>query len=64
MFSFSYSSDSGRPATTLGPPPCIFKARTVATMTTQLGERPLTRHLMFMNFSIPHSAPKPDSVTT
>lgn len=36
----------------------------VATMTTQSGERPLERHLMFMNFSAPMSAPKPASVTT
>ena len=31
----------------------------VATMTMQLGVRPLARHLMFMNFSMPMSAPKP-----
>ena len=34
----------GVPATTLGPPPCIFKARTVATSTTALGVRPEDRH--------------------
>lgn len=31
----------------------------VATMTAQLGFRPLYLHLMFMNFSNPMSAPKP-----
>ena len=31
----------------------------VATMTAQLGFRPLYLHLMFMNFSKPMSAPKP-----
>ncbi len=36
----------------------------MATMTTQFGTSPLTRHLMSMNFSMPQSAPKPDSVTT
>lgn len=48
---------------TLGPPPCIFRARTVATRTTTLGTRPEARHLMLKNFSIPISAPKPASVT-
>lgn len=48
---------------TLGPPPCIFNARTVATRTTTFGCRPETRHLMLKNFSIPMSAPKPASVT-
>lgn len=48
---------------TLGPPPCIFRARTVATNTTTLGTRPEARHLMLKNFSIPISAPKPASVT-
>lgn len=33
-------------------------------MTTQSGVRPLERHLIFMNFSAPMSAPKPASVTT
>mmetsp|Transcript_5714 Transcript_5714/g.16333 ORF Transcript_5714/g.16333 Transcript_5714/m.16333 type:complete len:234 (-) Transcript_5714:819-1520(-) len=33
-------------------------------MTTQSGVRPLERHLMFMNFSAPMSAPNPASVTT
>ena len=33
-------------------------------MTTQSGVRPDERHLMFMNFSAPMSAPKPASVTT
>ena len=31
----------------------------VATMTAQLGLRPLYLHLMFMNFSSPMSAPNP-----
>ena len=31
----------------------------VATMTAQLGFKPLYLHLMFMNFSSPMSAPKP-----
>ena len=31
----------------------------MATMTMQLGVRPLALHLMFMNFSMPMSAPKP-----
>lgn len=48
---------------TLGPPPCIFNARTVATRTTTFGCRPETRHLMLKNFSIPMSAPNPASVT-
>lgn len=33
--------------------------RTVATMTAASGRRPLVLHLMFMNFSMPMSAPKP-----
>lgn len=36
-----YWAGSGAPATTVGPPPCIFRARTVATMTTAEGMRPL-----------------------
>lgn len=48
---------------TLGPPPCIFRARTVATRTTTLGTRPDALHLMLKNFSMPISAPKPASVT-
>lgn len=48
---------------TFGPPPCIFKALTVATSTTTLGTKPDTLHLMLKNFSIPMSAPKPASVT-
>lgn len=48
---------------TFGPPPCIFRARTVATSTTTLGRKPDARHLMLKNFSIPMSAPKPASVT-
>ncbi len=59
-----YGAGSGLPAVTLGPPPCIFRARTVATRTTALGASPLVRHLMSTNFSNPRSAPNPDSVTT
>ena len=35
----------------------------MATITTALGLMPALRHLMFMNFSAPRSAPKPASVT-
>src|SRR5690606_42007286 len=49
---------------TVGPPPCIFRARIVATRTAQLGLRPLVLHLMSTNFSHPMSAPNPASVTT
>ena len=63
-FSARSSGGRGLPAMTLPRPPCILRARMVATMTTQSGTRPLVRHLMSMNFSIPMSAPKPDSVTT
>jgi len=41
-----------------------LSARIVPTRTTQFGLRPLKRHLMLKNFSMPMSAPKPDSVTT
>ena len=47
----------------LATPPCIFSARTVATITTASGLRPALRHLMLKNFSAPRSAPKPASVT-
>mmetsp|Transcript_3448 Transcript_3448/g.5023 ORF Transcript_3448/g.5023 Transcript_3448/m.5023 type:complete len:387 (+) Transcript_3448:543-1703(+) len=63
-FSSLYTWGSGVPACTLGPPPCIFSARTVATITAQLGTSPLYRHLMLKNFSMPMSAPKPASVIT
>ena len=63
-FSFIYSCLSGVPAITLGPPPCIFKARTVATNTTALGVSPDDRHFILKNFSMPISAPNPASVTT
>ncbi len=39
-------------------PPCIFSARTVATMTVAAGVSPALRHLMSKNFSAPRSAPK------
>ena len=45
-------------------PPCIFKARIVATITTALGLKPALRALMFMNFSAPKSEPNPASVIT
>jgi hypothetical protein len=47
-----------------GTPPCIFSARTVATITAAAGDSPALRHLMSKNFSAPRSAPKPASVTT
>ena len=47
-----------------GLPPWCFSAFTVATRTTALGVRWPTRQTMSMNFSIPMSAPNPDSVTT
>ena len=53
VFKFSFST-----------PPCIFKARTVATITTQLGFIFAFLHLISKNFSAPRSAPKPASVTT
>ena len=45
-------------------PPCIFKARIVATTTTADGSKPASRALMFINFSAPKSEPNPASVTT
>ena len=45
-------------------PPCILRARIVATITTALGAIPPTRHLISRNFSAPRSAAKPASVTT
>mmetsp|Transcript_10912 Transcript_10912/g.26221 ORF Transcript_10912/g.26221 Transcript_10912/m.26221 type:complete len:206 (+) Transcript_10912:244-861(+) len=62
-FSSVYSFWSGLPAETGGPPPCIFRARMVATITAAFGFRPLYRHLMLKNFSMPMSAPNPASVT-
>lgn len=53
----------GSTVLTLGPPPCIFRARTVTTSTTTLGTKPEALHLMLKNFSMPMSAPKPASVT-
>jgi len=38
--SCKYSAGNGMPAVTVGPPPCIFRARTVVTRTTTLGSRP------------------------
>ena len=45
-------------------PPCIFKARIVATITTQDGSIPAKRHFISMNFSAPKSAANPASVIT
>ena len=47
-----------------GSPPWCLSAFTVATRTTALGVRLPTRQTMSMNFSMPMSAPNPDSVTT
>mmetsp|Transcript_20033 Transcript_20033/g.36372 ORF Transcript_20033/g.36372 Transcript_20033/m.36372 type:complete len:278 (+) Transcript_20033:744-1577(+) len=63
-FSSTYSVAKGFPAETGGPPPCILRARTVATMTAHFGLSPDARHLILKNFSIPISAPNPASVTT
>ena len=52
------------PKSSLATPPCIFSARTVATITAASGAKPALRHLMSKNFSAPRSAPKPASVTT
>ncbi|RNA37771.1 hypothetical protein BpHYR1_023954 [Brachionus plicatilis] len=60
-FSLQYSAGIGVPGSTLGPPPCSFKARMVATKTTQLGTKLEFLHFMLKNFSIPISAPKPAS---
>ena len=60
---FSTAWALGAPRASLGTPPCIFRARTVATSTTASGEMFAWRHLMSMNFSAPRSAPKPASVT-
>ena len=51
------------PRNEMGQPPCIFRARTVATSTDTSGFSPDRRHLTFQNFSKPMSAAKPDSVT-
>mmetsp|Transcript_27402 Transcript_27402/g.71922 ORF Transcript_27402/g.71922 Transcript_27402/m.71922 type:complete len:343 (+) Transcript_27402:644-1672(+) len=64
MFSSVYTLSRGAPGVTLGPPPCILRARTVATRVTAEGMSPEARHFMSKNFSIPMSAPKPASVTT
>ena len=62
--SSSSAGSSGLPATIRPTPPCILRARTVATITAASGVRPEARHLMSKNFSAPMSAPKPASVTT
>ena len=49
IFSWVYSMASGLPAETGGPPPCIFNARTVATITAHLGLSPDSRHLILKN---------------
>mmetsp|Transcript_17361 Transcript_17361/g.37706 ORF Transcript_17361/g.37706 Transcript_17361/m.37706 type:complete len:273 (-) Transcript_17361:681-1499(-) len=60
----AYSLGRGAPAATAGAPPCIFNARSVATITAHLGFNPAERHLILKNFSTPMSAPNPASVTT
>ncbi len=47
-----------------GEPPCSRSALTVATITTADGRMPPCRQTMSMNFCMPMSAPKPDSVIT
>ena len=47
-----------------GSPPWCLSAFTVATSTTALGVSSPTRQTMSKNFSMPMSAPKPDSVMT
>ena len=51
------------PKSDFAKPPLYFKARIVATRTTQSGFKPPTGHLISRNFSAPRSAPKPASVT-
>ena len=58
----SSAARSGVFSSVLGTPPLYFRARTVATITMQSGDRPALRHLMSINFSAPRSAPKPASV--
>ena len=59
---FSRAGTFSPESSALGTPPLYFRARTVATTTTQEGVRPAMRHLMSMNFSAPRSEPKPASV--
>lgn len=40
LTSSEYSFGKGTPATTVGPPPCILRARIVATKTAAFGVRP------------------------
>src|ERR1035437_7918793 len=63
-FSARRAGSSGLPATILPTPPCIFRARTVVTITASSGLSPDARHLISKNFSAPMSAPKPASVHT
>ena len=44
-------------------PPCILRARIVATITTAAGLRPAERHFRSKNFSPPRSNANPASVT-
>ena len=46
-----------------GTPPCILRARIVATITTAAGFRPAERHFRSKNFSPPRSNANPASVT-
>src|SRR5882672_4726944 len=58
------AAGSAAPSCSFFTPPCIFNARTVATMIAASGLSPANRHLMSRNFSAPRSAPKPASVST
>ena len=57
-------STSGLSRSRRGILPCHFRARAEATSTAALGNRPLVRVLMCMNFSKPRSDANPASVIT
>ena len=59
----STACGSGRFRSSSDEPPCIFKARIVATMTTAAGLSPAERHFRSKNFSPPRSKANPASVT-
>ena len=58
------AAGSAAPRRSFGTPPCILRARTVATTIAASGLSPAIRHLMSKNFSAPRSAPNPASVST
>ena len=58
------ASTFSAPRSPIATPPCILRARMVATTTAASGRKPAFRHLMSKNFSAPRSAPNPASVTT